>query len=335
MPRPSVVRQPTKASRANARKQIGKLRSQVIRSSTEERYKEVFHRFLKFHRLHANFVVASFEEFDELSSEYIEMLWETGEPKSLANYTLAALQYFRPQLKQHLPWSWKLVKVWNQVEIPIRATPMSPNLLLAYAGVALKWRQPRFAWLILVAFGLFLRTGEMLTLKRSDISFGQDSAVVFIASSKGAKKKFLPLERLELTEATPLWALRELCKTPGRSRDSFLWGESRRAFMSLWHDITNHLGLGDCNYKPYSLRRGGASSAYRLGATLDELVSKGRWQHVHTARIYLDTGLQALATLTLPDSSKPLVARAAQYFATVSQIGARGREAPRRDWVRN
>ena len=333
MPKAAVNRQPTKELRAKARKEIGKLKHQVIRSSTEDRYLEVFHRFLKFHRLQRSFVIASFEEFDELTSEYIEMLWETGEPKSVANYTLAALQFFRPQLKQRLPWSWKLVKVWNQVELPIRATPMSPQLLLAYAGLALKWKQPRFAWLILVGFGLFLRTGEMLTLKRSDISFGHDHAIIFVASSKGAKKKFLPLERLELREATPLWALRKLCENPGRTKDFFLWGESRRSFMSLWHDVTDNLKLSDCNYKPYSLRRGGASSAYRLGTSLDMLVSKGRWQHVHTARIYLDTGLQALATLTLPEASRPLVAKAAQHFASVSQLGTRGREAPRLGWA--
>ena len=328
MPRPKVVRQPTKVSRAQARKEIGKLRNQVIRSSTEQRYEEVFLRFLKFHGLHRSFAIGSFEEFDELASEYVEMLWETGEPKSLANYTLAALQFFKPQLKQHLPWSWKLVKVWNQVELPIRATPMSPELLLAYAGVAWKWKQYRFAWLILVGYGLFLRTGEMLTLKKSDISISHNTAVVFIASSKGAKKKFLPLERLELTETAPLWALKQLCRPPGRTTDFVLWGESRRAFMAIWHDITEHLKLSDCNYKPYSLRRGGASSAYRLGATLDELVSKGRWQHVHTARIYLDTGLQALSTISLPAVAQPLVARAAQHFRTVSHQGTRGRGAP-------
>ena len=32
------------------------------------------------------------------------------------------------------------------------------------------------------------------------------------------------------------------------------------------------------------------------------LVSKGRWQHLHTARIYLDTSLQALAATTLPSA---------------------------------
>ena len=39
------------------------------------------------------------------------VLCKSGEPKSYANYTLAAIQHFRPQVKQHLPWSWKLVKV--------------------------------------------------------------------------------------------------------------------------------------------------------------------------------------------------------------------------------
>jgi hypothetical protein len=49
-------------------------------------------------------------------AEYVEVLWESGEAKSLANYTLAAIQHFKPQSKQHLPWSWKLVKVRKGME---------------------------------------------------------------------------------------------------------------------------------------------------------------------------------------------------------------------------
>ena len=35
------------------------------------------------------------------------------------------------------------------------------------------------------------------------------------------------------------------------------------------------------------------------------LVTKGRWQHLHTARIHLDNGLQALAAVKLPSPSRP------------------------------
>ena len=154
-------------------------------------------------------------------------------------------------------------------------------------------------------------------LEKGRHHFWAGKAVIFI-SSKGSKRSLLPLERLELTEKLPLWAPRSLVQRCKGSQ-TYLWSESRHSFMSLWRSIVAALKLTYLNFKPYSLRRGGASSAYRNGATLDELVSRGRWQQVSTARIYLDTGLQALSSLTLPEASQPLVRRAALTFQTVSQ----------------
>eukprot|EP00435_Cladocopium_sp_Y103_P024382 s733_g6.t1 len=324
---------PSKESRAKARKKLGKLKHQVLSHATELRYRSAFKDFVKFHKLPHNFIVDSFDEFDDTVCEYVEFLWETGEPKSLANYCLAAIQHFRPQTKHRLPASWKLVKIWNQVEMPVRATPMTPEVMLAFAGVALKWGQPKFAWLLVVGYALFLRTGEMLKLAPGDIALAGPRAVVFIQGSKGSKRTFLPLERLELEEPTAILALKKLLK--GHSTKKPFWDESRRSFMETWHSIAAHLKLPHGLYKPYSIRRGGATTAYKNGCPLDTLVSKGRWQHVHTARIYLDTGLQALAAISLPTASLPCIKTATRLFATVSQQGARGRAriAEKNPWV--
>ena len=53
--------------------------------------------------------------------------------KSEASYVLAAIQFYRPQAKNNLPWSWKLVRTWNQIELPTRATPFSAEVLLGMA----------------------------------------------------------------------------------------------------------------------------------------------------------------------------------------------------------
>ena len=254
---------PTKESRAKARKKIGKLKHQVLSQATEERYEDAFRKFLKFHNLRWNFSIQNFEEFDDLAAEYIEFLWETGEPKSYANYTLAAIQYYKPQARQHLPWSWKLCKIWNQVEMPTRATPLTPRVMLAFAGAALQRHQPIFAWLVVVGFALFLRTGEILQLSPRDITLGKDKAVIFVEGSKGSKKKILPLERLEIEEPTALFAVKTLLQLH-HSKNAF-WSGSRRSFMDTWHSIAAALRLPTGLYKPYSLRRGGATSAYKTG----------------------------------------------------------------------
>eukprot|EP00435_Cladocopium_sp_Y103_P064170 s1365_g25.t2 len=168
---------PSKESRAKARKKLGKLKHQVLSKATEVRYSSAFKDFIKFHKFPHNFAVGSFDEFDDTVGEYIEFLWETGEPKSLANYTLAAIQFYRPQTKHRLPASWKLVKIWNQVEMPVRATPMTPEVMLAFAGVALKWGQPTFAWLLVVGYALFLRTGEILQLAPGHVTLAGPRAI--------------------------------------------------------------------------------------------------------------------------------------------------------------
>lgn len=116
----------SKQDRRKERQKIGSLKAQVIAPKTEERYRSCFESFLKFHRLQRGFALPAFEVLDDMVAEFVEALWEQGEPKSQANYTLAAIQHFKPQSKHHLPWSWRLVKVWNSLELPQRATPLSP-----------------------------------------------------------------------------------------------------------------------------------------------------------------------------------------------------------------
>lgn len=307
----------TKELRKKERQKVGRLRHQVVAKRTEDRYHTAFQSFCRFHGLDTSFGLPAHDEFDDMASDYIEYLWESGEPKSAANYVLAALQYFRPQCKKHLPWAWKLVKVWNQVELPLRATPLSPELMMAFAGQATSYREYTFAHLVVVGFALFLRTGELLALSGADVTMGRSSAVIFIPSSKGAKRKFLPVERLELTEASALRSLRYLLKE--HPRNTPFWAKSRNEFMVIWHQIVGDLRLDDFHFRPYSLRRGGATSAFKAGVSLDRLLELGRWQHASTARIYLDSGLQALTSLALPRPAQKLISSAVDVFLALSQ----------------
>ena len=56
-------------------------------------------------------------------------------------------------------------------------------------------------------------------------------------------------------------------------------------------------GLSAFNFSAYSLRRGGASHAFATGVHFDELLLRGRWQSVKTARIYLDSGRASLVRM--------------------------------------
>ena len=51
----------------------------------------------------------------------------------------------------------------------------------------------------------------------------------------------------------------------------------------------------DSGFKPYSLRRGGATSHFIACGSLDVVMLRGRWAQARTARVYITTAMLALS----------------------------------------
>eukprot|EP00438_Fugacium_kawagutii_P016522 Skav222460 [mRNA] locus=scaffold3319:167084:173482:+ [translate_table: standard] len=312
---PRIIRyQETKEMRRRERQQIGRLQDQQVSQTTVQRYMNSMQDFVAF----AGFSQAQLllhPDVEALLSAYIERLWEDGDTKTMASYTVAAVQYFQPKLKGQLKQPWKLLSLWSKLEQPRRATPLSPDLLLAVAGQFIAWRWQDLGHLCVVGFCGFLRTGEMFQLRRSHVVLPRSSsqdAVLFIQDSKTAKRNFLQWEKVIISEQVGIRSLRALCAH--RRPDDLLVDVTPQKFRDLWHQVIQALGLGSFHYLPYSLRRGGATSAYRNGATFEQLLEKGRWKHLATARLYLDQGLQEYASLTTPPAAHPFIRAAQQSF---------------------
>ena len=58
------------------------------------------------------------------------------------------------------------------------------------------------------------------------------------------------------------------------------------------------MGLNGYNFKPYSIRRGGATAFYRRTKRMDETLERGRWASYRVARIYVNDGLAKELELT-------------------------------------
>eukprot|EP00972_Heterocapsa_arctica_P040509 5968660-Heterocapsa_arctica.AAC.1 len=58
-------------------------------------------------------------------------------------------------------------------------------------------------------------------------------------------------------------------------------------------------GLEEWQFKPYSIRRGGATSHLRAFGSLSLTVDRGRWDNPRSARIYLQSGMAQLADMRL------------------------------------
>ena len=187
-----IKQQTTKQSRREERRKIGRLEHQVVNLSTSDRYQQHFHQFASYVGKTLSTLKEDVSQLDPLLSEFIENLWKDGEPKSYANYTIASVQFFIPESKRQLVKSWRLIGTWNKIEIPIRAVPIGPEILLGLAGLFYKWQWSRMGSMLVVGYSAFLRTGEMFRIRREHVVLphtGSETAVIFLQDTKTSQRK--------------------------------------------------------------------------------------------------------------------------------------------------
>ena len=88
----------------------------------------------------------------------------------------------------------------------------------------------------------------------------------------------------------------------GRLPGDLVLGLTERELRRTWIHCSRTLGLEEYNCRPYSLRRGGATSLFRESGSLDTVAERGRWASIPTARRYIDDGIATQASLMLTDS---------------------------------
>lgn len=93
---------------------------------------------------------------------------------------------------------------------------------------------------------------------------------------------------------------------------------SPQRWRLLFNEALQALKLPSFDFRPYSLRRGGATWWFSKHHSLDQILLQGRWQAAKTARIYLNEGLAALAEMKLP-KSRPSLAPFLHVFRTQSR----------------
>lgn len=233
---------------------------------------------------------------DAILSEYIEHLWASGEGRALASDTVAGLQNLEPHLKNRLPTVWRLLKVWNQNEIPNRAPPMPESVVHAMAGRALLNNDADFALSLLLGFYGMMRTGEILTVhpKNVEVASKDGPAVISLGLTKSGKRQ----GAAESITVAVFDVVRRLFQWKHSSKKPL--AQSSGQWRSKFAETLEELGLQKFEFRPYSLRRGGATFWFTKHGSFDRLLIQGRWQAPRTARIYINAGLAALTEMTIP-----------------------------------
>lgn len=297
MPRQHVLGRRCQIERKRERRALGTLKQLVVAPATHKRYLEAVSRFLAFLKMHEYGYPSSFSALDCRVSEFIESLWHNGDPKSFASDCLSGLGHFVPQCKKFLVGSWRLHGSWTRTELPARALPFTPVIVYALAQLAFQKGWPDVALLLLLGFDRYARTGELFCAKKADFTWNSSCTrlVWSLPLTKGGQRTGAH-ESLVIDDMWLIGALRNFVANlaPGDLLRSSSPGVMRQRLKSLIAD----LGLPH-GFQWYSLRRGGASFAFRQSNDLPRVCFIGRWNHIRTARIYITDALAQLTEIQL------------------------------------
>ena len=236
---------------------------------------------------------------------WAECLWMAGEGKDTLADTLYGVRMMVGGPNLGLQDAWALYKEWSKAELPQQAPPMLVIELLGLAGMAAYTGCWGLACALLMGFDGFLRPSEFLCLRPAQVSIATDSAVLELGETKGVQRRG---GRDEVVLRDPLLVnlLQRLCLvlpandpiagvTLAQARD---WLKKALAQFAL-----QNRGL-----QLYSLRRGGVTCAFILGASATSLALRARWMDAKTAKVYIAEGKELLrkAQLTADQSSSNL-----------------------------
>ena len=71
-------------------------------------------------------------------------------------------------------------------------------------------------------------------------------------------------------------------------------------WRKFFNQVLQALSFHRFDFRPYPLRRGGATHFFTRHGGFDQLLVLGRWQSVKTARVYINQGVAVLAEISVP-----------------------------------
>eukprot|EP00438_Fugacium_kawagutii_P030575 Skav232830 [mRNA] locus=scaffold2600:52216:56365:+ [translate_table: standard] len=291
-----------------ARRQGIALEDRAITTQTRFRYFSAVKKVLPLLELHPRHI-------DETLCHWIEEQFAEGEGITGIGDALSGLHHFAPWVKGSTQGAWRLFRLWRKVERPQQAPPLPEAFAEALVSRALEMEDLNLAAALAVGFWGLLRTGEILALCPYQIMIGTSDIVLQLGLTKTGLRRhqdenviihhkptqlllsaLLEIRNFQHTMFVPL--------IPGggpRFREGFA---KLLAFFSL-----------EKRFRPYSLRRGGATAFFRATSSMEATLIKGRWGTSQAARQYIQEGLSVLTTLTITQKQKDLLQAYASQFA--------------------
>ena len=237
-------------------------------------------------------------------------MWQNGEPLLTVGDGLSSLHFFEPWTKKKIPHAWKLFQVWKRIEIPSRAAPLTLELVQSMSAYELDHGNLEMAALLLTSFHCLLRTGEALKLCPHDVTLNSKHGIVSLKETKSGRRNSAN-EAISITDPIVLETLRTLMEVKiesGLEMQPF-WSGSGSAFRTRFKNLCVIFGLQQHAFRPYSLRRGGATYTFQQSKSMEEALLRGRWESSRVARIYIMDALSYLPSIKRSSYTASMIAR--------------------------
>ena len=270
-------------------------------------------------------------ELDTEIAEWIQQEFEDGCPLHLVGDALSGLHHLDPCTRKKIPRSWRLYGIWRKFEVPCRAPPIPQDICLAMAGWCIQRGELVMAGLILLGFHALLRTGELLQVRPCDFIMGETHGLVSLPSSKSGVRNNVR-ESVSLHDPCTVETVRAMIQLQSeRQLDKVpCWVHSGTAFRTLFKKILSELQVEDLGFRPYSLRRGGATFEMASHGLMEKTLIRGRWKNSNIARIYISDGLSRLPSLKMTWEAKFKVAKFSSVFTNEQQSFSAGKRGSKR-----
>lgn len=294
----------TRAERIYERAKIS-LDDAALTSQTQTRY------YLALRKLLPYFEKAENEhEIDGLLCRWIRRMWRQGEPLLTIGDGLSALHFYQPWTKRKIPHSWKLFGIWRKLEIPARAPPLTLRITRSLAAYCIEHCELELACCLLLGFECLLRTGEILQLTFRDFKLGENTGIVSLRATKTGVRHGVE-EALAITDGPTLDCLRALRKVR-QQLDQLslpLRSSSGTWFRQRFSELCSTFHLGHHQFRPYSLRRGGATHLFQATKSMEAALLRGRWSSSRVAKLYISDALSYLPNLVMAPETRAMMSK--------------------------
>ena len=291
----------------------------AVAPGTLHNYRRAVHAFLRWLSTRGVGLndLSSISSLDSILTLYLHDLYSTGGGKQAGKNAVFGVIHYLPFARGKLHYSLRSLRGWERSAPSVPHPPMSFSALVVIAVSLAGERRIAMAVGALVAFDCFLRVSELTALLKEDVAIPNDARLgtavtantvsLRLAKTKRGKNQFVSVASRSIKELF----LAYLQSVPSGAR---VFPFSSASFRLHLKRVCSSLGLP--RYVPHSLRHGGATFSHLQGLSVEDVMLRGRWESVKSARHYIQSGRALLLTNDIPSSIASLSSRLSADLVT-------------------